>query len=286
MTTSDIDLPLSARVRGERPDTLGLVSLCSDLAAIRTVTCGQSHNAVLARALVEPLENGSPSRANALGLELGFASLLRPIKDDDYPKMVEQVCRERNVVLVWNGNQANADFLMTPGRPFDLVPRGYGTTSVVAGAQIVPETMLRAHFTPSLQQLGQMLKALGRPPGLKRIVLGVQPPLQGETILRERMRKRSGYFHERARQMGIDAASVPIAAASVRHKLWFVLMGMYREMAESHGALFVPCPSDAIGPDGYLKPELTGIDGTHGNIDYGRMVIEHLVPHLREAHAS
>lgn len=283
MNTSDIELPVSTRIDTVRSDTLGLFSPCESLAAIRSVICGHSHNTALARALVEPLEDGTLSRATAIGRELGLASLLRPIDDIDYPAMVERICRGRNVALIWSGNQANADFLMMPGRPFDLIPSGYGDASVAAGAQIVPETMLRAHFQPSLERLGRMLEALGRPPGLKRIVLGVQPPLFGERVLRRHLSRKRGYFATRSAQLGIDPASVPLAPAAVRRKLWFVLMAMYRETAGRHGAEFLACPPDAIGPDGYLKPELTADDGTHANPAYGRLMIEHLAPLLREA---
>ncbi len=280
MSVSDIDLPIVSRIEKVRGESVCLVSPCPDAAQIRSVICGQSHNVALARALAEPLADGTPSRAMAMAASIGLAALLRPRDDAAYPILVERISRTRNAVLMWTGNQANADFLMMPGQPIDLIPRNYGDTSVLRDAQLVAELAIRAHFATRIGHLDQMLSALGRPDGLRRIVLGVPPPLLEEAVMRRHMRKPSGFFPTKAAQMRIDAETVRFAPASVRRKLWFVLMEMFRDMAERHGALFLPCPAGALDADGYLKPELTAEDGTHGNVAYGRMMIEQLVPLL------
>lgn len=280
MTIADAGLPLAGDPGGFSEDRLSLMTPCARMADIRTVICGQSHNTALWRAILTPADDGRPTRAMEIALRFGLASLPRPKSVPDYDRAVAEMGRDRNAVLIWGGNQANADFLLAPGRPIDVVPRGYGDTEVAPDAQVVPESALRAHFAPSVSRIGEILGLLGRPPGRKRIVLGIQPPLPDDQVVRRHLLKRKGYFFGKSQELSVDPASVPILRPPVRRKLWFVLMEMYREEAERHGALFLPFPPAAADAAGYLKPAFSAEDGTHANVQYGRLMIEHLAPHL------
>jgi hypothetical protein len=280
MNVSENQLPRISAAGEFSDDRLAMVTPCVRMSDVRTVICGQSHNTAVWRALVTPGDDGRPTRAMEIAVEAGLASLPRPRTWPDYDRAVASLGRDRHVVLIWGGSQANADFLMMPGRPFDVVPRGYGAGDILPAAQVVPESMMRAHFEPSTTRLAAILEALGRPTGQKRIVLGIQPPLADETQIRLHLAKRKGYFFDKSQGLGVDPITVPLAPASLRRKLWFILMELYREQAERYGALFLPSPASAADSGGFLRPELSGEDGTHANVRYGRLLIEHLAPHV------
>ena len=46
------------------------------------------------------------------------------------------------------------------------------------------------------------------------------------------------------------------------------------------GAIFVPVPSRARTPDGYLKPELSVNDPSHGNAAFGAIMIDEVLSTL------
>jgi hypothetical protein len=210
---------------------------------------------------------------------LGLAGLHAPAIDQNYLALVRQLGRTRNIAFVWEGNQANADFLLSPGVPFDFVPRGYSDTSTLPDVQIVPESGIREHLSPSLGPLDALLGELGQPDGLLRIVVGIQPPLADNGLIRERL-NHEPHYARRAAQFGVDLATIPIAAPSVRRKLWFTMTGLYREMASRHGALFVDTAPGAFDANGFLRVDHSGGDVTHAGLAYGRLMIERLAEAL------
>ena len=62
--------------------------------------------------------------------------------------------------------------------------------------------------------------------------------------------------------------------------MWCVTQSMMREIAERHGAEFVPTPREAQTPEGFLRQEFWGRDITHANENLGRLVLSRLRPYL------
>lgn len=169
-----------------------------------------------------------------------------------------------------------------PGQTLDLLPRNYPDRSVLPGAQIVPEAMIRAQFQTWADELGAMLRDLGRAPGRRHIVVGTPPPLGDDDLVRRRL-AREPAFGDGARALGFDLATIGIAAPSVRRKLWFVVQELMAETAAAHGALFAPSPEAAQDGDGLLRVEMSGGDVSHANERYGRLLIGQLVRQLAQA---
>lgn len=205
--------------------------------------------------------------------------MIQKVVRPDYLDLVRHLGETRSVALIWQGNQANGDFLLQAGRPFDVVPRGYPDTAVLRDSRLVPEEALRAHFAGSVDALGALLGALGRPSGCRRYVLAIQPPLFDNAIIRERLHVEPHYAAFAAR-LGLKIDEIPITAPTVRRKLWFILMGLYREAAERHGASFIDVPPEAFDARGFLRLDLAAADVTHPGLAYGRLMIAHLAAHL------
>lgn len=263
------------------PLGIRLMSPCARAEDIRTLIIGHSHAAPVIRALVSK-GDAEQMRTVKLAHEAALGGLLQKPITSDYLDAAAQLGQTRNVALIWSGNQANADFLLSNQRPFDFVPRGYPDANTLAGHQIVPEAALRAHFAGSVSELSNALSALGQPVGQKRFVICIQPPLHDNALIRQRMHD-AAYFRDLARRLGREVSDIAITAPSVRRKLWFLLMAMYRETAEAHCATFVDVPPDAIDDQGFLKLAFAAGDVTHPNAAYGRLVIERLVSHIAAA---
>ncbi|MCC6920177.1 MAG: hypothetical protein IT548_13320 [Alphaproteobacteria bacterium] len=274
-----LGLPLVSDPARENAQCLCLMTPCTDPAQIRTILIGHSNAAPIARALITR-RGAKETGAMQAAARAGLAALRGTEVNAAYRDAAKALGRLCNVALVWLGNQANGDFLLTIGRAIDLVPRGYPDTHTAPNSQIVPEEALRAHFAPSVATLDGMLAELGPGGGgRRRFVVGIQPPLFDNDLIRQRL-SAEPHYAALAQQFGLDIAHVGITAAPVRRKLWFVLREMYRETAALRGAIFVDVPPGAFDAQGFLRAELAASDVTHPGLPYGRLMIEHLAQQI------
>ncbi|MCC6918803.1 MAG: hypothetical protein IT548_06335 [Alphaproteobacteria bacterium] len=237
---------------------------------------GHSNASSVIRALVAEEDSGGTV---ALARRHGLGGVIQKIVRPEYFELVRELGRSRAVALIWQGNQANGNFLLQVGQPLDVIPCGYPETALVRGCRLVPEEAVRARFAGSVDELGALLAALGRPAGCRRYILSIQPPLGDNALIRERLHTEPHYAALAAR-FGLKIDEIPITAPSVRRKLWFILMVMYREVAERYGALFVDVPPEAFDERGFLRLDLAASDVTHPGLAYGRLMIAQLAAHL------
>ena len=268
-------LPLISEVTSAFNGVRSIVTTCSALDDVKTVICGHSHAGALCMGIVEPGKGIEQSHIE----ECGFAGLFGGQPDDVYWTQVVELGERRNVAIVWNGNQHNADFLLQPEPPFDLIPRGYVPVSVLPGARIEPEAMLREHFRPTFSELDVVLKRLGQRARRRVFVTGTPAPLEDAAMVKERL-AREPFFAARASSLGIDIGTVPIRAAAVRRKLWFVIQEMLAESAARWGAQFVPTPQESLNANGFLDTLFSSGDITHANGRYGRLMLGKLAEYL------
>ena len=256
-----------------------LMTHCARPDDVRLIFGGHSHCHAICRALISATDAGETADPRAASLAHGLAGLMGVGQGVDLRALMVALAQHRDIALVWRGNQHNGDFLLMPGQVMDLLPRNYPDRSVLPGAQIVPELAIRAQFQNWADELGGMLRDLGRVPGRQHVVVGTPPPLGDDDLVRRRL-AREPAFGDRATALGFDLATIGIAPPSVRRKLWFVVQELMAETAAAHGALFVPSPEAAQGADGLLRVEMSGGDVSHANERYGRLVIGDLAGQL------
>lgn len=259
-----------------------LMTHCATPGDVRLVFGGHSHCHAICRALISSPEAGEQTDPRASGLAHGLAGLMGVVPGVDMRGLLMAMAQQRDIALVWRGNQHNADFLLMPGAVLDLLPRNYPDRSVLPGAQIVPEAVVRAQFQRWADELDGMLRDLGRAPGRRHVVIGTPPVLGDDDLVRRRM-SREPFFADQAKAVSVDLATIGIAPPSVRRKLWFVVQEMMAETAAAHGALFVPSPAAAQDASGLLRADMSGGDISHANERYGRLVIGELARQLAAA---
>ncbi|MGG5820736.1 hypothetical protein [Falsiroseomonas sp. HW251] len=172
----------------------------------------------------------------------------------------------RFLAIGWNGNQHQAGFLIARGRPFDFVCPGAGTETIDPNAELVPLSVIRAFFRPSLTGLHKVAALATK--AQRVLVLGTPAPKRDDDFVLAQVR-RSDFFVQRARDAGLDPASMRLTPPAVRQKLWTVLQQEMATAAEQAGALFIPCPAETLEPDGTLVRDCWAQDATHANARWG-----------------
>jgi hypothetical protein len=84
------------------------------------------------------------------------------------------------------------------------------------------------------------------------------------------------YYRDQASLLGLDLVESRIAPGPLRLKLWRVTQELMAEAADQYGCEFFSAPESAIDAGGFLKRELWAEDATHGNAQYGRLVLDAL----------
>jgi hypothetical protein len=216
---------------------------------------GESHTIILARA-VENAEN-SP-----------FVSVdVRSGSDDSKINFdLFSFFRPGKVVLAFGGNEHNIigmfeaepkyDFLLPPFDDFDT-----GRTLIPAAA-IEEVIHLRLH--------GGVKRALRARQlfDCPAYTLAPPPPF---LAIDDRTTMPKAFS---------DLLDAGVAPAPIRRKLYALQCALMKSVYEEHGVAFIDAPREARDADGFLLRKLWGRDPTHGNLRYGRLLIQHLADQL------
>jgi hypothetical protein len=260
--------------------TYFILSPCASIVDIKAVIAGHSHSAAISRALVAKASAGVQRQAREIALQQGIGGLRGGPGMPGYWDTLRGLAQTRSIAVVWNGNQHNADFLLASDQPLDFLPRGYPDPSVLPKTRLVAEAAIREHFRPSLEPVRQLMAEIPAHNRLKRLLVGTPAPLFDNREIRKRLSKEP-LFGEKAAAMGIDIGQVEITPPTVRRKLWFVIQTMMAEIAKESAWQFVPVAPDTMDEQGYLRPDLSGGDVTHTNIEFGSMMVRQIAGFLR-----
>jgi len=177
-----------------------------------------------------------------------------------------------HICICLTGNQHNVLGILEHPQPFDVGREDIGASTDDDGRHFIPyQTML-----DTLRKQTGNSRALGRAifdrfGTAQRIVLAPPPPI-GDW---EHISKFPGVFAEK-----IDLGPAP---APVRSTLYRIFLQALAEMAEDLDASFIAPDERVTTEDGFLKPEFYSPDPTHGNGDYGRIMIDEVFNRMREA---
>ncbi len=231
------------------------------------VAAGHSH--VLC--MLESLNRASrPGVAVAYNAELVDGPPLAP----EYWQYVAEVAQGRTIIIVWNGNQHHAQFLVEPLPPISVWSARLGATT--GKGTIVPRALLRALWEPTMTGLSEALALL--PQSARPIVLATPPPKNDLIVSANLAVER--WFEPEAQGRGVAIGDLPITAQATRLALWEIIQERLQEIAVSAGARFLGLPESVADDDGYLLPGLSGPDATHANADYGDLLWTHIESEL------
>lgn len=172
--------------------------------------------------------------------------------------------------VVWNGNQAAATFTV-PADPITVVGRR-GRVAPPVG-QVVPYALLVDYWSASLDDLRWFLTTRT---DLRSVILLGTPPPKPDDLIRGGM-QHEPHFRAALEGAGLTADTAPITDIESRVALWESLQDAMERAASESGVRFLPVPATTQAPDGSLLPELSTVDATHANLQYGRIYWEHLL---------
>ncbi len=224
---------------------------------------GQSHVVSLMTALDEDLYPAGLRAAVAYAADFAAG----PSDDDDYWDFLAHAGAGRTVAVVWDGNQHNTAFLLSPEPPF----RVYTSTVCEPGGEQgvwIPQEMVRDFWSASFDRLGDVLALLSRVAQV--LVLGTPPP-KSDQIVRATLAS-DPYWAVVARELGLELDNVSVTPAAVRVALWRVLQDLTRDQAGKAGATFIPVPASAMSSDDLLLDCYGNPDVTHANSAYGELM--------------
>lgn len=163
---------------------------------------------------------------------------------------------------VIGGNVHNALALMRHPRPFDFLLSGEQGPSRDAGAELIPEALMRATLIQKLQPDFARLRALRAIAG-PFVHLESPPPVRDESYIAARA---ESWFRDRSE------GGLAVAGAGLRWRMWRLTSRILREAVQALDSYFVPVPPEVQESDGFLRLEFAA-DPTHGNEAYGEVVI-------------
>jgi hypothetical protein len=219
---------------------------------------GHSHREAYRSAVAEG-RTPAGTRVAVLSPEGPFDPSKPPELDDTYWRAACSA-RGRVLVVVWNGNQHNAHFMLEIGAPLRLYDCG-------EVGQVVPVSTFSAFWEGSFDGI----EAVASSRAEHVVVVGTPPPNPDEKI--RAALPHSVYFVQALAAAGESLETVPITPAAVRVGLWKILQADLEEWAARIDAVFVPVPDIARTADGCLRSEYAAKDATHANGAFGALML-------------
>ena len=172
------------------------------------------------------------------------------------------------VLCALMGNEASSISMLRHPQPFDFYWAPYGF-EMEPGTIAVPFDVMKATLRDLAENnalaLWRTIDEAAKGSQTPLVLLLPPPPIENE----EHIHRFPGAFHQRVKQFGVSSALF-------RYKIWMLYCEVLKEVVTSAGTVIVEPPLEALD-EGYLGQSYWSEDPTHGNIDYGDLVIEKLL---------
>ena len=232
------------------------------------LVCGHSHAASILEARTLPeLQTGS---VPAISVCYSADLVAGPPGDKEYWDFVAELSAGKHVVIVWNGNQHNANFMFQTQPSFTMLDAIDNNS--YEEAVPIPRAMIKDFFKPSFGELSDIVPSLSNAASITLMNGPAPKPLTHikNCILQEK------YFTDIAESLGVDIGDLVITSDSLRLELWNVLAELLADSAKNLKANFLGAPAVSRDTFGMLLPEYWASDVTHANSNYGLLLIEEL----------
>ena len=165
------------------------------------------------------------------------------LSDPGYVEAFARSTKGNVAVVVWDGNQHIAAFLIDSSPPFQVFQKGVVDAAHDLGRTWVSEEMLRSRWRgDATWTTDELEKLLGRLVATStRVVLLGTPPPKSERLIRAALTD-DPYFSALLEKDSMRPEDVPLTPGPVRIAMWRVIQNVYREAASDAGALSSRCP--------------------------------------------
>jgi hypothetical protein len=232
------------------------------------LVCGHSHAASILEASTLP--ESQTRSVPAISVCYSADWVAGPPGDKEYWDFVAELSPGKHVVIVWNGNQHNANFMFQTEPKFTML----GATDISSDQEAVPisRTMIKNFFKPSFEELNEIVPTISNAVSITLMNGPAPKPLTHiqSCILQDK------YFTDIAESLGVDIGDLVITSDSLRLELWNVLAELLANSAKNLKANFLGAPAVSRDALGMLLPEYWASDVTHANSKYGFLLIEEL----------
>ncbi|MFS2004296.1 hypothetical protein ACEN9F_11795 [Duganella sp. CT11-25] len=152
-----------------------------------------------------------------------------------------------------------------PGGPFDFHLPEQPQLPLVADATLYPYGLLKAILQRHMRQDFADL-AVFHAQFRQRPLYVIEPPAPSP---RDHVLRHPAGFAQAIAQHGL-------APDRLRYKFWRLHTQLLREYCARSGMRFVPVPPQSVDQDGMLRQQFCRDDPTHGNLLYGKLMIQQL----------
>jgi len=237
-------------------------------ASAQIVVCGHSHVVSILEAAMIRESQVETEPTISICYSDNFAGA--PPGDKEYWNFVAELSRGKHVVVAWNGNQHNADFMFQTEPEFTVLSMKDDTYDHELFP--IPRLMIKKYFKPSFDELTEIIPLLSGAESINLMNGPAPKPLSyiQNYILQEK------YFSDVAKSLGVDISDLVITSDSLRLELWNVLAGLLANSAKDLGANFLSAPAVSLDANGMLLSEYWYPDVTHANSKYGMLLMEEL----------
>ncbi len=187
------------------------------------------------------------------------------------PEILARLARNdpRFILLSIGGNEHNVLSIVQLYRRYDFILGEEPDLPLEPGAEILPEAVIRETLREWMAEALNLLEALRRATKAPMAQIEPPPPLPTEQVMAHPQE-----FFDKAVEKS------KLSSDCLRHKVWRVQAGIYRECCERIGVTYVPVPSELVDQRGTLVQAAWGRDATHANAWFGQRMIEEAMRRL------
>ncbi len=197
-----------------------------------------------------------------------FDALNRPrVLTENFENRMRHIIKRDDpnaIFLACMGNEYNTMGMLQHPEPFDFDLPGFGI-EVEEGVAVIPYTLMRAQMTALCEQNVLLFWRFFNEATDKPIYLVPPPPPIADKM---HIMSYPGAFSGKAKQYGVSPVGL-------RRKMWLLYCDILRDVVKGTGTTFVELP-DPVFVDGCLAKQFWQEDPTHGNVDYGKLMLEHV----------
>ena len=230
----------------------------------KVVAAGHSH--ILA--MLGGLHSSADLQQKSLAIQYSMDRAIWPNIDDKYWGQLQRLPSVETVLICWNGNQHNSQFLL------EMEPRISVHQDFLQDEEsqnvVVPLSMFDELWMPDFQLLERAIRIVSL---TKKIVLIGTPPPKSENEIRNNLRNDE-FFLSILSKSGIKIEGCPISSDMFRFVLWKRIQQNLEQIARINGAPFVHVPSVVFENGMTLRSEYSAPDASHANHLYGQVMWE------------
>lgn len=187
------------------------------------------------------------------------------------PKILEALAAgaPEFVIASMGGNEHNVLSIVQLYQRYDFILGEAPDLPLESNAEILPEALIRETLREWMDEKVAVLRAVREATKLPIVQIAPPPPLPRAQVIAH------------PREFFRNAVDLrKLSPDPLRHKMWRVQLGLYRELCAEIGVLYVEPPVDMIGDDGMLAQKAWGGDATHANELFGRATVAEAIGRL------